>query len=87
MSPIFHDVDTIDAAYGRYVNHYTCNPRIFHDNFEYETLQDGTTLSIPNILQNPKLSNIKPSTAFLFWDAPQVADWGPGMSPMSKPLK
>jgi prepilin-type N-terminal cleavage/methylation domain-containing protein len=77
LSPIFHDVDTIDATYGSYVNHYTCNPRIFHDNYEPETLQDGTTIA-PQYVKNPKLSNIKPSTAFLFWDSPQIADYGPG---------
>jgi prepilin-type N-terminal cleavage/methylation domain-containing protein len=77
LSPIFRDVDTIDATYGRYVNHYTCNPRIFHDNYEAETLQDGTAISAQYV-KNPKLSNIKPSTAFLFWDSPQIVDWGPG---------
>jgi prepilin-type N-terminal cleavage/methylation domain-containing protein len=77
LSPIFHDVDTIDATYGRYVNHYTCNPRIFHDNYEAETLLGGATI-LPQYVKNPKLSNIKPSSSFLFWDAPQVFDWGPG---------
>jgi prepilin-type N-terminal cleavage/methylation domain-containing protein len=78
LSPIFHDVDTVDdAIYGRYVNHYTCNPKIFPDNYELYYLQNGTTIS-PQYVNNRKLSNVKPSTAFLFWDAPQVFNWGPG---------
>jgi len=77
LSPIFHDVDTIDVTYGRYVNHYTCNPRIFMEAYDYIALQGGTSDN-PQYLTNRKLSNIKPSTAFLFWDAPQVFDWGPG---------
>jgi hypothetical protein len=40
-------------------------------------LQDGTAI-LPQYVKNPKLSNIKPSTAFLFWDAPQIVDYGPG---------
>ncbi len=77
LSAIFHDVDTIDATYGRYVNHYTCNPRIFMEAYDPIGNQDGTSDN-PQYLTNRKLSNIKPSTAFLFWDAPQVFDWGPG---------
>ena len=30
-SPIFHDKDTIESIDGRYVNHYTVNPRILYD--------------------------------------------------------
>ncbi len=77
LSAMFRDVDTIDAGYGRYVNHYTCNPRIFPDNWEPETLPDGTSIS-GQYITGRKLSNIKPSTVFLFWDAPQAADWVPG---------
>lgn len=77
LSPIFKDVDTIDAEYGRYVNHYTCNPRIFMEAYDEIGNQDGTPDN-PQYLANRKLSNVKPSTAFLFWDAPQVFDWGPG---------
>jgi len=77
LSPIFQDVDTIQANYGRYINHYTCNPRIFPDNWESETLQDGGAIS-PQYVLPRRLSNIKPSTAFLIWDAPQIVDWGPG---------
>jgi prepilin-type N-terminal cleavage/methylation domain-containing protein len=78
LSPMFRDVDTIDAGYGRYVNHYTCNPRILPDNYETQQLPDGTLISAPYIPQR-KLSNIKPSTAFVFWDAPQCLDWDPGV--------
>jgi prepilin-type N-terminal cleavage/methylation domain-containing protein len=77
LSPMFRDVDTIDAGYGRYVNHYTCNPRIFPDNWEPQTLQDGTSVS-GQYVTGRKLSNIKPNTVFLFWDAPQCAAWAPG---------
>lgn len=74
LSPIFRDVDTIQVPDYRYVNHYTCNPRIFPDNWEAETLPDGTTVA-PQSVRPRKLSNIRPSTVFLFWDAPQCADW------------
>jgi type II secretory pathway pseudopilin PulG len=77
LSPIFRDVDTIDVNYGRYVNHYTCNPRIFPDNYESETTQSGPWVA-PQYVIPRKFSNVKPSTVFLFWDAPQVQDWGPG---------
>ena len=79
LSPMFHDVDTIDVDYVRYANHYTCNPRIFPDNWEPQTLQDGTTIQ-PQFVTPRKLSNIKPSSVFLFWDAPQCIDWAPGNS-------
>jgi hypothetical protein len=82
LSPIFHDVDTIDAQYGRYVNHYTCNPRIFPNNWQPETSQqtgiDGSTID-PQYVMPRKFSNIKPSSAFLFWDAPQIGGWDPGV--------
>jgi prepilin-type N-terminal cleavage/methylation domain-containing protein len=79
LSAMFRDVDTIDAGiYGRFVNHYTCNPRILPDNYETEYYPDGTTVSGQYISQR-KLSNIKPSSVFLFWDAPQCLDWDPGV--------
>jgi prepilin-type N-terminal cleavage/methylation domain-containing protein len=78
LSPMFRDVDTIDAGYGRFVNQYTCNPRVFPDNWEPETLPDGTSIS-GQYITGRKLANIKPSTVFLFWDAPQALDWDPGV--------
>jgi len=78
LSPMFHDVDTIDVTYGRYVNHYTCNPKIFPNNYDNSFAQDGT-VTAPQFVRNRKFGNIKPSTAFMFWDAPQVFDWDPGV--------
>jgi prepilin-type N-terminal cleavage/methylation domain-containing protein len=77
LSPIFQDVDTIDGSYGRYINHYTCNPRVFPDNWEPQTTSDGSTVA-PQYVVPRKLSNIKPASVFLFWDAPQIVDYGPG---------
>lgn len=74
LSAMFRDVDTIQGNDFRYVNHYTCNPRVFPDNWEQDYLQDGTPVAAVNKRQR-KLSNIKPSTTFLIWDAPQCADW------------
>ncbi len=74
LSPIFRDVDTIEGNDFRYVNDYTCNPIIFRNNYDYSYLQDGTLIPPQNVKQR-KLSNIKPSGVFLFWDAPQCADW------------
>jgi prepilin-type N-terminal cleavage/methylation domain-containing protein len=74
LSAVFRDVDVIEAGDYRYVNHYTCNPRIFPDNWEPETQQDGSTIA-PQYVIPRKVSNIKPSTVFLIWDAPQAAEW------------
>lgn len=74
LSPIFRDVDTIQGNDFRYVNDYTCNPQIFHNNYDYSYLQDTTAVPPQNVKQR-RLSNIKPSGVFLFWDAPQCADW------------
>jgi prepilin-type N-terminal cleavage/methylation domain-containing protein len=77
LSPMFHDVDTIDTGNSyRYANHYTCNPRIFPDNWETESVQDPSSFGIsPQYVTPRKVSNVKPSSAFLFWDAPQCGDW------------
>ncbi len=77
LSPIFHDVDTIDAQYGRYINHYTCNPKVFPNNYDNYWDAGGNVIA-PQFVKNKKFSNIRPSTVFLIWDAPQVGDWGPG---------
>lgn len=74
LSAIFRDLDVIQVPDYRYVNHYTCNPRIFPDNWEPETLDDGTTI-LPQYVVPRKLSNIKPASVFLVWEAPQCADW------------
>jgi prepilin-type N-terminal cleavage/methylation domain-containing protein len=73
LSPVFRDVDTIAAKDFRYVNHYTCNPRVFPDNWETDANPDG--FIAPQNKTPRKLSNIRPSTTFLIWDAPQCADW------------
>jgi prepilin-type N-terminal cleavage/methylation domain-containing protein len=74
LSPIFVDSDVIQVPAYRYVNHYTCNPRIFPDNWEPETQPDGSTIQ-PQYVLPRKISNIKPSSVFMFWEAPQCADW------------
>jgi prepilin-type N-terminal cleavage/methylation domain-containing protein len=78
LSGMFRDVDVIQVPDYRYVNHYTCNPRIFPDNWEPETTQQtvasGITIA-PQYVMPRKLSNIKPSSVFLVWDAPQSAEW------------
>jgi hypothetical protein len=74
LSPVFRDVDVIQVPDFRYVNHYTCNPRIFPDNWESETLQDGSTIAAQFVVPR-KISNIKPSSVFMIWDAPQCAEW------------
>jgi prepilin-type N-terminal cleavage/methylation domain-containing protein len=75
LSPIFKDVDTIPIAPSfRYVNHYTCNPQIFQNNYDPGYLQDGTAVAQQYKVQR-RLSQIRPSNAFLVWDAPQAADW------------
>jgi prepilin-type N-terminal cleavage/methylation domain-containing protein len=74
LSGIFRDVDVIQVPDYRYVNHYTCNPRIFPDNWETETLDGGAIVSAQYVVPR-KLSNIQPSSVFLFWDAPQCYEW------------
>jgi prepilin-type N-terminal cleavage/methylation domain-containing protein len=76
LSGVFKDVDTIQAQDYRYVNHYTCNPQIFQNNYDYGWLQDLNLPSVaPQFKVQRKLSQIRPSNVFLIWDAPQCADW------------
>jgi len=78
-SPIFRDRDTIEGSDGRYVNHYTCNPRILYDSKDNEFAPSvyANDVLISGKDRHPrKLSSIKPSTAFVIWDAPQAADYG-----------
>jgi prepilin-type N-terminal cleavage/methylation domain-containing protein len=89
LSPLFHDFDTIDGANvnptdpgggGRYVNHYTSNPRLFYGNWYADDLPgifDGTnTTQIPPQNVHPRnISTIKPNTAFVIWDAPQCESY------------
>jgi prepilin-type N-terminal cleavage/methylation domain-containing protein len=74
LSDIFRDEDVVQTNDFRYVNHYTCNPRVFPDNWETDYLQDGTPIPPEHKMQR-KLSNIKPSSVFMIWEAPQCADW------------
>jgi len=76
LSPIFHDVDTISNSF-RYLNDYTCNPRVFPNNYDSDYTPDNASTgpTSPQFKAPRRLSNIRPSTTFLFWDAPQCADW------------
>jgi hypothetical protein len=81
ISPIFRDKDTIDGTDGRYVNHYTANPRILYGGtiFEgdsapvvYEGYPAAVTAKTRPLTR--KIATIKPSGVFVIWDAPQCAD-------------
>jgi type II secretory pathway pseudopilin PulG len=74
LSRIFTDKDTIGQNTVPYINNYTCNPRIFPDNWEPDSLPGAVTVLPMNKTQR-KLSNIKPASAFLIWDGPECADW------------
>jgi prepilin-type N-terminal cleavage/methylation domain-containing protein len=77
LSPIFRDTDTITGIDYRWVNHYTANPRIFPNNNDTDSIAlyydnpPGQVLYGSQILQR-KIASVKPSTAFMIWDAPQV---------------
>ena len=76
LSPIFKDKDTIDGYDFRWINHYTANPRIFINNNDPDFLNvifggDANPLT-GNQLYQRKLATVKPATAFLIWDAPQI---------------
>jgi prepilin-type N-terminal cleavage/methylation domain-containing protein len=83
LSRTFQDGDTIqDATSAPYINHYTCNPRLFPNNddgdYAANTFSSG---SVPEFapgdprIHPPKIASVKPSTVFLFWDAPQCRDY------------
>ena len=78
-SSIFRDRDTIEGSDGRYVNHYTVNPRIL---YQANAIDAAPSVYAGQPTINPqdrhltrKISSIKPSTAFVIWDAPQCADY------------
>jgi prepilin-type N-terminal cleavage/methylation domain-containing protein len=79
-SSIFRDRDTIEGNDARYVNHYTANPRILYQSNAAEfapSIYAGASLISPQDRHvTRKISTIKPSTAFVIWDAPQCADYG-----------
>ena len=78
-SPIFHDRDTIDSIDGRFVNHYTANPRILYQANAIEcapNIYAGQPVIQPQDRHlTRKIAKIKPNTAFVIWDAPQCADY------------
>jgi prepilin-type N-terminal cleavage/methylation domain-containing protein len=82
ISPIFRDKDTIEGADGRYVNHYTANPRILYGGTINEqdfapSIYEGLAPALPKTRPfTRKIATIKPSGVFVIWDAPQCADQG-----------
>ena len=88
ISLIFTDKDTIGMNTVPYVNHYTCNPRIFPDNWEPDFVPDSMDNQVETLPQSKtprKLSNIKPSSVFMIWDGPECTT-GVAIR-MNKPLK
>jgi len=80
-SPIFRDRDTIEGNDARYVNHYTCNPRILYGGNDSEYAPNVYTSGVEPVIaatarKQRKISSIKPSNAFVIWDAPQAMDYG-----------
>ena len=80
LSPLFRDRDTVENPPGqRWVNHYTCNPRVFYR----ADIPDpapatfaGQPTILPQDLVQRKMTNVQhPSNVFTIWDAPQCADW------------
>ena len=85
VSKTFTDKDTIDGTNGRWVNHYTANEIAFYNNddgyFAPTIYEPGSyPLSVApkqigplygNSLMTPKITNMRPSSAFLIWDGPQ----------------
>jgi prepilin-type N-terminal cleavage/methylation domain-containing protein len=78
-SPIFRDRDTIEGSDGRFVNHYTANPRIMYQSNAIDAAPDAYggagTIQPQDRHLTRKISTIKPSTAFVIWDGPQAADY------------
>lgn len=91
LSAIFRDFDTIQGSDGPYVNHYTCNPRIFYQNNVDDqwpvTYSGGSANSIPaRFVQPRKLAKIGPSSAFVIWDAPQCYDYNSNANEIAEEL-
>jgi prepilin-type N-terminal cleavage/methylation domain-containing protein len=81
VAKIFTDTDAADLgeSNGQYVNHYNANEICFFDNHDGSfapSVFDPSPLNTPRIIGNtlstPKIANIRPSTAFLIWDGPQL---------------
>jgi prepilin-type N-terminal cleavage/methylation domain-containing protein len=81
LSPLFRDSDTIDGGNYRYSCHYTSNPRILYGNWypDYAAnIFSNGAVPVDNDGRNVhprKISQIKPSTAFVIWDAPQCQNY------------
>jgi prepilin-type N-terminal cleavage/methylation domain-containing protein len=82
LSPIFRDTDTITGMDFRWVNHYVANERLFYNNNDADFIQqifdNGPLLTGNQILQR-KIASVKPATAFMIWDGPQVINASNGL--------
>jgi prepilin-type N-terminal cleavage/methylation domain-containing protein len=77
LSPIFRDRDTIENPGGAWVNHYTCNPRVFYraDVPDPAPFYFGGAILAPNKYTNRKITSVKQATSvFVLWDGPQLFD-------------
>lgn len=80
LSPVFTDKDVVDSSpvggVPNYVNHYTCNERVFWSNNDIDTAPGASiqSQSSGNYVPQRTAAKLKPGNAFLIWDAPQCMD-------------
>lgn len=76
-SGVFRDKDTIEAAPGgRWINHYTCNTRLFYESHVVDNAPDVFNAGVPipprERIQRKISSVRRPGEVFLIWDGPQA---------------
>jgi prepilin-type N-terminal cleavage/methylation domain-containing protein len=73
----FRDKDVIEGSDTRYINHYTCNPRVFYRNDRDDApalLWGGVSIEAQDRTQR-KIGSVKNhSDVFVIWDGPQAMD-------------
>jgi hypothetical protein len=81
LSPIFRDKDIIEGPEGRWVCHYTSNPRLMYQANEPDNLPaifSGWSVQPihPRDRVQRKVASVhRPAEVFVIWDAPQGLDW------------
>ena len=84
LSKAFQDADTFDGPSRRYIQHYTCNPRLMYSAFEYTFGDDTNPLDVFNkpMSHGRKTTDIKnTSQTFAIWDGAQAS--APADSPLN----
>lgn len=76
LSKAFEDVDTIEGGSRPFIQHYTANPRVLHEPYDYDfrsTPANPKDLYGTPLSRGRKITSVKYSAAtFVIWDGPQA---------------